>query len=409
MRVFCAIRHSNDPRQFYGGLWTANFYPALRQLNHEIIESTTDLAPTSQFMSVATGFTPEEREVRSRTTEQIVGEVREALRHGPVDLFLSYFYNAHFDPSGFDELRKMGVPSINFYCNSIYQFENVASIAAKADFAWHTEKDARSLYLAVGANPIWLQMAADPAVYHPLPASPRRARAVFIGQRYADRARWLAALVQANVPIDVFGAGWQLHEVQTNRADVKAKENLGRRNLTPGSTESYLHVAAKMIRQQGPIRGVARVLKRAQYRRVSRKWLAAVSQHIRGFADNISNTLAEYEVCLNCSNVWADGHPGSQLIPHVRLRDFEAPMCRTCYITGHTDELSEFYEFGREIDTYRTREEFVEKTTYYLKHPAQAEKVREAGYRRAIQDHTWKRRFEELFTRLRLVKPYSVL
>jgi len=72
-------------------------------------------------------------------------------------------------------------------------------------------------------------------------------------------------------------------------------------------------------------------------------------------------------------------------------------MCRTCYITGHTDELSEFYEFGREIDTYRTREEFVEKTTYYLKHPAQAEKVREAGYRRAIQDHTWKRRFEELF------------
>jgi len=71
----------------------------------------------------------------------------------------------------------MGVPSINFYCNSIYQFENVASIAAKADFAWHTEKDARSLYLAVGANPIWLQMAADPAVYHPIPASPRRARA----------------------------------------------------------------------------------------------------------------------------------------------------------------------------------------------------------------------------------------
>jgi len=34
-------------------------------------------------MSVATGFTPEELEVRSRTTEQIVGEVREALRHGP--------------------------------------------------------------------------------------------------------------------------------------------------------------------------------------------------------------------------------------------------------------------------------------------------------------------------------------
>jgi hypothetical protein len=31
--------------------------------------------------------------------------------------------------------------------------------------------------------------------------------------------------------------------------------------------------------------------------------------------------------------VWADGRSGSPLIPHVRLRDFEATMCRACYLT----------------------------------------------------------------------------
>jgi len=51
MRIFCAVRHSNDPRYYYGGLWSGNFYPALRQLSHEILESKTDLLPTSKLLS----------------------------------------------------------------------------------------------------------------------------------------------------------------------------------------------------------------------------------------------------------------------------------------------------------------------------------------------------------------------
>jgi hypothetical protein len=38
MRIFTAVRHANDPRLFYGGLWSANFYPALRRLGHEIVD-----------------------------------------------------------------------------------------------------------------------------------------------------------------------------------------------------------------------------------------------------------------------------------------------------------------------------------------------------------------------------------
>src|SRR5262249_46530363 len=143
---------------YYGGLWSSNFYPGLRELGCEVIESQTDLLPTSRFMAVAGNFTPEELAMRAQTTERILEEVREARRQGPVDLFLSYFYNAHFDPAGFDELRRLGIPSVNFYCNSVYQFAHVAAIAARADFSWHPERDARPSYLSIGANPIWVQM-----------------------------------------------------------------------------------------------------------------------------------------------------------------------------------------------------------------------------------------------------------
>jgi hypothetical protein len=58
MRIFVAVRHALDPKQFYGALWSANFYPALRALGHEIVESQTDLWPVSRFMDVPGDFTP---------------------------------------------------------------------------------------------------------------------------------------------------------------------------------------------------------------------------------------------------------------------------------------------------------------------------------------------------------------
>src|SRR6476659_6998325 len=133
MRIFIAVRHAHDPKQFHGGLWSANFYAALRALGHELVESDTDLAPTSRFMDVAGDFTPGEMEIRAQTTDRILAEVETTHRQRPIDLFLSYFYNAHFDSAGFDRLRALGIPSINFYCNSIYQFANVAEIAARVD------------------------------------------------------------------------------------------------------------------------------------------------------------------------------------------------------------------------------------------------------------------------------------
>lgn len=406
MRIFCAIRHSIDPHRYLGGLWTANFYPGLRELGHEIIESHTDLLPTSRFMDVPRAFTEEEREARAKTTEQILGEVRSAHRRKPVDLFLSYFYNAHFEPSAFDELRRCGIPSVNFYCNSIYQFDLVEAVAAKVDFAWHAEKDARSSYLSVGANPVWVQMGADPVVYCPLPGIPREPKACFVGQRYGDRDRWVASLMRAGVPVEIYGAGWSDNAGAGEESNADAKGSppisFGRKRKVPGSWQSYLGAARRNVAVAGFPHGVLRSVRQLNYRRETCTLTPLIASRARGRATELRTVFAQHEVCLNFSNVWSDGQPGSQLIPHVRLRDFEAPMCRTCYLTGHTEEITEFYDVGREIDTYRTPEELVDKTKFYLGHADAAEKLRDAGHRRALRDHTWKRRFEELFQKLGL-------
>ena len=404
MRIFTAVRHSIDPSFYYGGLWSGNFYPALSQLGHEIIESQVDLLSTSRFMHVASNFTAQELEVRTRTTEQILEEVRTAHRQETVDLFLSYFYNSHFDPLGFDELRRLGIPSVNFYCNSIYQFENVSEIAAKADYSWYPEKNAHDLYVQVGGRPVWVQMAADPDVYHPLPEIQRKSRSCFVGQRYADRDRWMAALLKEGVPVDIFGSGWGALEIKGTDSISESTEYLGRPQDAPASTASYRAALSGMIAKQGLVGGLTRAIRQYRYRAETRRLAAYFPPFAKGSIpfQQITEVFAAHEVCLNFSNVWADGRPGSKLIPHVRLRDFEAPMCRTCYLTGHTDEIEDFYEIGREIDTYRSVVELIDKTRFYLSNRDAAERIRSAGYARARRDHTWVRRFEELFGKIGL-------
>lgn len=399
MRIFCAVRHSHDPSQFYGGLWSGNFYPAIQRLGHEIVESQVDLFPASRFMQVSDGFTPQEEAVRSGITQQIVSEVQAEHRRQPIDLFLSYFYNAHFDPAGFDDIHRLGIPTVNFYCNGIYQFELVAAIAAKALWSWHAEKHSRKSYLAAGGRPVWVQMAADPGMYHPIAQVKRQSKCCFVGQRYADRDRWVHELSKRGVPLDVYGSGWNSVSNKECSASVQpgSQEFLGRRVFANSTPRSYLRAVRQNLSQQGVIAGTWRSFRQWQYRNQSRRISPHVAHIARGPVADICKTFAEYEIVLNFSNVWGDGRPGSALVPHVRLRDFEAPLCRTCYFTGHSEEIAEFYDIGREIDTYRTPEELIEKTRFYLSHPEAAERLREKGYQRALRDHTWDCRFQQLF------------
>ncbi|NET52515.1 MAG: glycosyltransferase family 1 protein, partial [Merismopedia sp. SIO2A8] len=411
MRIFIAVRHSINPKFFFGDLWSRNFYPALQQLGHEIIESQVDLLPASRFMQVPDNFTRQEQEVRSQLTQKIIDEVTTHHKKKPIDLFLSYFYNSHFDPLGFEAIHTLGIPTINFYCNSIYQFSLVSSIAAKVKFSWHSEKNAEAKYTEVGAQPVWVQMGADPKIYYPVKETKRVAKACFVGQRYADRDRLLAHLIHHQVPLNIFGSGWgkphaPIQQASTNAANPltrplthqatndKPQSYLGRPILKPGSLQSYCNLIKKNIVTEGFMGGMARTISQVNYRAKSNHLNSTLESVYQGFAESMIQAFSQHELILNFSHVWADGRPGSTLIPHVRLRDFEAPMSRACYLTGHTEEIGEFYTIGTEIDTYKTVDELVDKARFYLNNPYEAEKMREAGYQRSLREHTWKRFFQ---------------
>ncbi len=98
-----------------------------------------------------------------------------------------------------------------------------------------------------------------------------------------------------------------------------------------------------------------------------------------------------------------EGHDAARCrLWHMHLRDFEIPMCGGLYCTDYSEELSEMFEPDKEVITCRGLQERIEKLRHYLGHPGQAKAIRQAGLRRALRDHTYQKRFRDLFRKIGL-------
>jgi spore maturation protein CgeB len=85
-------------------------------------------------------------------------------------------------------------------------------------------------------------------------------------------------------------------------------------------------------------------------------------------------------------------------VKHLKGRDFEVPMSGGLYLTTYNYELADHYIIGKEILCYSSFEECAEIIHWVLRHPDEAEAIRQAGLRRARSDHTWERRLQMMFT-----------
>lgn len=80
----------------------------------------------------------------------------------------------------------------------------------------------------------------------------------------------------------------------------------------------------------------------------------------------------------------------------LKMRDFDGPMSGSCYITHDNPDLRSLFEIGKEMMTYKTVQDCVEKISALLKNDKERERIAYAGYLRAKQNHTWVQRFESL-------------
>lgn len=379
MRIFQAIHAATNLYVPAGGsrTWLRNLYEPLVELGHDVTLFPTELGQRA--------FLTKSAALKDEFSQKLLDTFLREQSRRPYDLFFSYFVEGMVNSEVIEAIRGCGVPTCNFSCNNAHQFYLVEGLASHFDFNLHSERDARDKFLAIGANPLWWPMASNPKYFKPVKV-PRTIEASFVGANYALRSKYVAYLLENGVDVHAFGPGWPWGAASAWRGQAKRAK--------------YLLLAALARSPQRQYSASANLAEHDGRRRLAKMFPKNVHPPISD--DELITLYSRSHISLGFLEVYDRHDPGRPVTQHLHLREFEAPMCGALYCTGYTDELAEMFEPDQEIVVYQNQFELLDKVRYFLSHPDRADRIRQAGRARALKDHTYHRRYEQLFRALSL-------
>jgi spore maturation protein CgeB len=86
----------------------------------------------------------------------------------------------------------------------------------------------------------------------------------------------------------------------------------------------------------------------------------------------------------------------------VKGRHFEIPAWGGFQLAPYVEFLEDSFEIGREIAVYSTVDDLADRIGYYLAREPLREAIARAGHERVRRDHTYERRWQEIFGRMGL-------
>jgi len=99
---------------------------------------------------------------------------------------------------------------------------------------------------------------------------------------------------------------------------------------------------------------------------------------------------------LHQSRVTFNKHTDQAWSSVGNMRMFEATGVGACLLTDTGHNMPDLFEEDKEVITYRTIDEAVEKVNYLLAHPDEAEQIAKAGQKRTLKDHTIMNRCQQI-------------
>jgi spore maturation protein CgeB len=81
----------------------------------------------------------------------------------------------------------------------------------------------------------------------------------------------------------------------------------------------------------------------------------------------------------------------------IKGRNFEVPACGGFLLTETAENLDDYFRYGDEIVTYEGLDELIDRIRYYLANAEARERIAAAGHARALAEHTYAHRFDDIF------------
>ncbi len=118
-----------------------------------------------------------------------------------------------------------------------------------------------------------------------------------------------------------------------------------------------------------------------------------IMQHKKGSlgGKEMFETYKKYKIALHI--------PGDDFLEDAGAkRLFEVTGSGTMLLAFHQESISEYFEIGKELITFKDEEDCLQKINYYLQNTAELEKIADAGRIRTLKEHTFENRANQLLT-----------
>jgi hypothetical protein len=308
---------------------------------------------------------------RDRAWHQLIDFVRKQGKR--IDLFLSYLYPKQVDVSAIKDLSKLGIPSVNFFCDNVREFRVVPSEFSAFTLNWVPEYEAVRMYKDSGVGFLHLPMPCwIPTNLRNVPLVESE-RPTFIGSADILRRDLLGNAIAIGADLVIRGRGWSSNdaaEVSVRRSFAEIVLNQASEVRRNGAMGLGRKLMGKFSRRPPPAipdeRIIAAVSEQLEYFRITREAVVTIG------INRVPTLRAGWRCPLSYS----------------RLRDIEAPMLGACYLTERTKGLELMYESGHEIETYRTPEELRLKLSALVCDASRRLKMRQRAQEKALNELT---------------------
>lgn len=330
-----------------------NFYDSLINMGHDIIYF--------DFMTL----------MQQHGKEWMNNKLLEVVKNEKPDLMFTVLFTEELDKKVVREISdNSDTVTFNWFCDDHWRFDNYSQYWAPC-FNWvsTTAKSALPKYESKGYDHvIKSQWGCNPFLYRKMDLA-LKYDMTFIGQPHGNRREIINVIKNSGIDVRTWGNGWGTGRISQDEMIWIFNQSRINLNLSNASISGNNRTSTSLIH----------------------RILSPILHH----ADS------------NRSGKKQEQKSNLQTNDQIKGRNFEVPGCGGFLLTGHADNLEDYYETDKEIVCFDTNEELIEKSRYYLEHEQERTKIAQAGYDRTIHEHTYVHRFNEIFKRMSL--PYKTV
>jgi spore maturation protein CgeB len=393
LNIYCCLIVEEE-----SNLWHRQFTETLRDLGHTVFTPKDLGLRESWFLMGAGSWNKQHQE---KLSDKILSDVKDKHKNNGIDLFFCYLYPFQFRPELFTHLSSLSIPAVYFFCDNFAYPEVASKYAPLVTLNWVPERDAVEQFKKSGSCFIHLPMAANPKYSYPISMS-EDVNIAFLGSKNSYRRNILGKVIKSGINLRVYGDGWNpkarsYHELEFEK--------------TPASFESTLSLTDKIIRYAKFKAGsLSQTLSYGLLPRINNKKYALLGIEYDKILESVSNStpLSEPEANKVFSrskviigiNDQFNPLKKDPIVIYSKLRDFEAPMAGACYLAQSTPDQSGIFDIDKEIMTYNSVDELIDKANFLLGNTSFRTKLRSNARERSLRDHRWANRFNQIFASL---------